>query len=114
MSTIQDTQPGGLREQLLADIENTQQEIETFNSHILNHKHFFSAVGAGILILLYLGMVEPRITMYVWGFIGTIFVILAGVTYWKKNQAERLNAQLDSAQKAFKEYEKGRRKKRKK
>lgn len=105
---------GSLRETLLADIENAEQQVEAFNSNILNHKHIFPGSAAALLIMLYLGMIEPRIQYHTWGMIGALIIALAAVTFWKRRQAEILNARLDAAKLAFKEYEKGRRKKKRK
>lgn len=107
-------QPGELRQQLLAEVKAAEQGIAAFNGHILNHKHMIPGIAAAILVLLYLGMAEPLIQIYTWGMIGTLFVILGGVTFWKRRQADTLNVRLDAAQKAWKAYEKGRRRKRRK
>jgi len=114
MNNEKDQQPGELRATLLAELEDAERAIEAFNGHILNHKHMYPGLAAAILIMLYLGMVEPLIQFYIWGMIGTLFVILAGVTYWKRAEADKLNARLEAAQLAFKEYERGRRKKKRK
>jgi len=114
MTTEKNNQQGDLRTSLLADITEAEQKIEAFNNHILNHKHMYPGIAAAILIMLYLGMVEPHIQMHIWGMIGTLFIILGGATWWKRREADKLNAALEAAELAFKEYEKGRRKKRRK
>jgi len=105
---------GSLRESLLADIESAEQKIEAFNAHIFNHKHIFPGAAVATLILLYLGMIEPRVIIYTWSMIAILIICLVGITFWKRREAEFLNEQLEATKLAFKEYEKGRRKKKRK
>lgn len=107
-------QQANLRDTLLADMENAEQQIEAFNSGILNHKHIFPGAAAALMVLLYLGMIERRVQIYTWAAIGLVILGLIGLTFWKRQQADKLNARLETAQLAFKDYERTRRKKRRK
>ena len=107
-------EPGELRATLLAELKTAEEATEDFNASLFNHKHLFPGAAIALLILLYLGMIEPAAQFYTWVMIGLLFVGLAYITFWKRREAERLNTRLEAAQKAFKEYERGRRRKKKK
>lgn len=107
-------QPGEQRTALLAEIEAAEKANEAFNASLLNHKQLYPGAAIAFLILLYLGMIEPLAQTTAWVMIGLLAVALVGITFWKRRQADILNARLEAANQAFKEYERSRRKKRRK
>jgi len=98
------------RERLEADIRGMDDQIKEFNAHWLNHRHIMSAFAAIILALILTGMFLKTVELYLWGFGGILMICFVGVMIWRTKEAERLNIEMEAAQKAFKDYERGRRK----
>lgn len=96
---------------LTAKVEAVQEEINAFNSHILNHKHITSAFAALIMAFIFLGMLIKSIELYFWGLVGVSVVVFIGIMFWRGKQADRLNAEMDVAMKALKKRQRERRKK---
>lgn len=100
-----------LRQQLEADMADVNRRIEAFNSHWLNHKHLVNAFAVVIMAFIFLGMLVKSIELYMWILCGVAFVALVAVMGYRSRQARMLNAEMEAAQAAWKEYERGRRKK---
>lgn len=96
---------------LKAAIADVNERIEAYNSHILNHKHLVSAFGVVIMALIFLGMLVPSIEMALWGLCGMLIVAFIATMAYRTRLAKQLDAEMIAAQKALKEYERGRRKK---
>ncbi|QJB55117.1 hypothetical protein [Pseudodesulfovibrio sp. zrk46] len=105
------TEGQATRERLEADIATAQDQILAFNAHWLNHKHLTSAVGAAVMAFIFTGMLVPPAEIVMWVLCGALVAAFAGVLVWRGKKADALNEQMATAQKAFKEYERGRRKK---
>lgn len=103
-------EPANIRERLEADIQSVEQEIRDFNDHWLGHKHLFPASAAVIMGLIFLGMLLPDIELYLWAGCGVVVLLMVGIRFWRSKEADRLNASMQTAHKAFKAYERSRRK----
>jgi len=99
------------RECLEADIEAAQQNIHAFNTHLLNHKHLLNAFAVVIMGLIFLGMLVASIAVYLWALCGTLIIALIVIMWRRGKLAKQLDLEMEAAQKAFKEYERSRRKK---
>lgn len=93
------------------DVVNVQRKIDEFTSHWLNHKYLFPGFAVVVMGLIFLGMLVPSIVIAAWVLCGILFVSFAGAMIWKDRLARQLNAAMESAQIALKEYEKQKRRK---
>lgn len=101
------------REVLEAEISRVQKDIADFNSHWLNHKHIISAFAVFLMALIFAGMLIPSVELLMWKLCGGATLFFIGAMLWRTQVAKRLNSEMEAAQEAFKEYERGRRKKKK-
>lgn len=106
--------PASQGETLANNITVAEQKIKDFNEHWMNHKHLFPAVAIALMVLIYLGMIEPGVEMFVWPMSGLLIAGLIGLLVFRDRLAKKLNGELDAAQAELKEFEKMRRKKRRK
>lgn len=98
---------------LTAEIQRIQQEITAFNTHWLNHKHLVNGFAVMIMAFIFLGMLVTTIELIMWSLCGVSVVALICVMAYRSQKATKLNAGMETARKALKEYERGRRKKKK-
>lgn len=98
------------REKFEDDIRFLEQQITIFNSHWLNHKHIMPAFAAVIMALIFLGMLVKSIELYLWAAVGGLCISFVCAMVWRTREADRLNNAMEVEQKAFKEYERSRRK----
>jgi len=99
------------RERAEADIKDVEERIRVFNKHWLNHRNILPAFAVSLMVLIFLGMLVPVLTVPVWILGGVYVVAFVGAMYWRSRRADTLNEEMEAVQKAFKEYERGRRKK---
>jgi len=98
------------RDSLQADIRRIEEAIKRFNTHWLNYRHIVSAFAVVIMALIFAGMLVPSIELHLWGLCGMLAVAFVGVMAWRSRRAGLLNKAMEAAQKAFKDYERSRRK----
>ncbi|MGL1861699.1 MAG: hypothetical protein OCC46_04150 [Pseudodesulfovibrio sp.] len=101
------------REALEANIHTVENLIQEYNAHWLQHKHLMSAFAALVMALIFTGMLVKSIELYLWGLCGILLVVYVGLMVWRTRRAAQLNVLMAAAHEAFKEYEKGRRKRKK-
>nr|WP_321255891.1 hypothetical protein [uncultured Pseudodesulfovibrio sp.] len=99
------------RERAEADIKDAEERIRLFNKHWLNHRNILPAFAVSLMVLIFLGMLVPIIMVPVWILGGVYVAVFVGAMYWRSRRADTLNEEMEAVQKAFKEYERGRRKK---
>ncbi len=101
------------RNGLEADIQAINEEIEEFNAHWLNNKNIMNSCAAVIMAFIFTGMIFKSIEMYLWASSCGLVVCLVGIMLWRNWKSTSLNDKMEAAQSAFKEYKKGRGKRKK-
>lgn len=96
------------------DVADIQEKINDFSSHWLNHRFLFPGFSAAIMGLIFLGMLVPAVEMVAWVFCGALLASFIGAMLWKDHLARQLNGAMEAAQIALKEYEKQKRRKKRK
>lgn len=96
---------------LKEDIHQIGERIEAYNAHFLNHKHLVNGFAVLIMALIFLGMLVTTIELYLWGLCGVLIAAFIAIMVYRGRLAKRLDAEMAAAQKALKEYERGRRRK---
>lgn len=99
------------REHLEAEIQRIEAEIKEFNAHFLNQKNIQNACAAVIMAFIFTGMLVKEIEMYLWASSGGLVVFYVGIMLWRNRMSAKLNSEMEAAQAAWKEYQRGRRKK---
>ncbi|WP_319542580.1 hypothetical protein [uncultured Pseudodesulfovibrio sp.] len=99
------------RERTEATIKDVEELIRIFNKHWLNHRNILPAFAVSLMTLIFLGMLVPIIMVPVWILGGVYVVAFVGAMCWRSRRADALNEKMEAAHKAFKDYERGRRKK---